>query len=101
MYRKLVDFAVAWGRTIAGVHHEDDNIAGLDMGQEIIARLLPDHLAEIYGADRSKVLEKVEAMRFSWRDFNPKEPCPGTDWMQWTCQSRKRRCSFRGPAEMQ
>ena len=72
---KLTDYAVAWGRTVAGVHYEDDNIAGLDMGQEIVARLLPDHLAEMYGADREVVQLKIDAMRFSWRDFNPKDPC--------------------------
>mmetsp|Transcript_5267 Transcript_5267/g.9675 ORF Transcript_5267/g.9675 Transcript_5267/m.9675 type:complete len:227 (+) Transcript_5267:90-770(+) len=96
---KLVDHAVAWGRTVAGVHYEDDNIAGLDMGQEVVAQLLPGHLVDMYGADRQKVQDKVDAMRFSWRDFNQKDPCPETDWMQWSCKSRTRRCSFRGPSQ--
>lgn len=95
---KLTDYAVAWGRTVAGVHYEDDNLAGLDMGQEVIARLLPEYLANMYGADIAKVEAKVEAMRFSWRDFNSRNPCPGTEWMQWSCKSRLRRCSFRGSA---
>ncbi len=91
---KLIDYAVAWGRTVAGVHFEDDNIAGLDMGQEVIARLLPEHLAETYGADLAAVQAKVDAMRFSWKDFDRNDPCPGTEWMLWECQSRSRRCSF-------
>ena len=95
---KLTDYAVAWGRTVAGVHYEDDNLAGLDMGQEVIANLLPEHLSNTYGADKAKVQAKVDAMRFSWRDFDPEDPCPGTDWMQWSCKSRTRRCSFRGSA---
>jgi len=95
---KLVDHAVAWGRTVAGVHYEDDNTAGLDMGQEVVARLLPEHLANTYGSDLTTVQAKVDAMRFSWKEFDMKNPCPGTEWMLWHCKSRSRRCSFRDAA---
>merc|ERR1739844_159112 len=48
---KKVDLAVAMGRTVAGVHYTTDNIAGLDLGQEVVAKALPKYLAYKYGAD--------------------------------------------------
>jgi hypothetical protein len=64
---KKTDLAVAMGRTVAGVHYKDDNTAGLGMGQEIVARELPRHLASKYGADPLKVKAKIESLRFDWR----------------------------------
>ena len=46
---KVVDYAVAMARTAAGVHYEMDNLAGLTLGQELVARVLPDYLAQTYG----------------------------------------------------
>jgi hypothetical protein len=75
---KKVDYAVAFGRTIAGVHYEDDNFAGLKMGQELVARELPEFLSLKYGdgVDKAKIMRKVEQMRFNWDDFDPNDPCP-------------------------
>jgi hypothetical protein len=64
---KKTDLAVAMARTVAGVHYKDDNTAGLNMGQEIVARELPYYLASKYGADPIKVKRKIEALRFDWR----------------------------------
>ena len=54
-------------RTVAGVHYRDDNIAGLKMGQEIVARELPQYLAFKYGADPIKVRQKIASFRFDWK----------------------------------
>jgi hypothetical protein len=37
------------------------------MGQEIVARELPQYLAFKYGAGAFKVREKIASMRFDWR----------------------------------
>lgn len=66
---KLVDYDIAYARTVAGVHYPDDNIAGLDLGQEILSKYLPDHLAERYGSDPDAVRAKIEKYRFQWSDF--------------------------------
>jgi len=73
---RLVDWGVAYARTIAGVHYGDDNIQGLNLGQEIIAQLLPIYMSNKYGADRDKVVAKAAAMRYNWFDFDPTNPCP-------------------------
>lgn len=65
---KKLDFAVAMARTVAGVHYRDDNIAGLIIGQEIIARELPGYLRTKYGANAAKVREKISQYRFDWRE---------------------------------
>jgi hypothetical protein len=66
---QLTDYAIAYARTIAGVHYQADNIAGLKLGQEIVARLLPDFLNEKYGTSKSVVEEKVKLLRFDWDTF--------------------------------
>jgi len=67
---RRVDYAVAYARTVAGVHYPTDNIAGLNLGQEIMAEKLADHLVDLYGADRSKVQAKIDASRFDWNNFD-------------------------------
>jgi len=65
------DYAVSFARTVAGVHYPTDNIAGLNLGQEILADRLVDHLVDRYSANRSAAQRKVNAMRFDWASFNP------------------------------
>jgi len=65
---KKLDFAVAMARTVAGVHYRDDNIAGLIIGQDIVARELPGYLRTKYGANAAKVREKISQYRFDWRE---------------------------------
>jgi len=65
---KIVDLAISMGRTVAGVHYVGDNISGLQMGQEIIARELPRYLAERYGADPMKVKNCVDRLKFDWKE---------------------------------
>ena len=66
---KLTDYAVSYARTVAGVHYVSDNIAGLELGQEIVARRLPDYLNAKYGSSKSRVEKKINAVRFEWKDF--------------------------------
>ena len=66
---KRLDYAIAYARTVAGVHYPSDNIAGLNIGQEVLAQLLPFHLAETYGANRRLVREKINRVRFDWNDY--------------------------------
>lgn len=73
---RLVDWGVAYARTVAGVHYNDDNIQGLNIGQEVIAQLLPIYMKNKYGSDKDKVAEKVAQMRYNWFDFDPANPCP-------------------------
>jgi len=63
---KVMDLAISIGRTVAGVHYNSDNIAGLKMGQEVVARELPRYLATKYGADPMKVRNKIQKLRFNW-----------------------------------
>lgn len=63
---KMQDLAVSMGRSIAGVHYLTDNIDGLKMGQEVLARELPAYLEKRYCADPVKVKEKIEKVRFDW-----------------------------------
>jgi len=73
---RLVDWGVAYARTVAGVHYGDDNIQGLNIGQEVIAQLLPIYMKNKYGSDQNEVEAKVAKMRYNWFDFDPEEPCP-------------------------
>jgi len=66
---KLVDYGVSYGRTVAGVHYPSDNIVGLNLGQEIVARKLPRYLFNQYGGDIVTIREKVDSLRFDWNDF--------------------------------
>lgn len=61
-----MDYAVAYARTVAGVHYPQDNLAGLNAGQRIIREKLPKFLSEQYGYDEEKVKEKVKYLSFDW-----------------------------------
>mmetsp|Transcript_35287 Transcript_35287/g.54182 ORF Transcript_35287/g.54182 Transcript_35287/m.54182 type:complete len:443 (+) Transcript_35287:91-1419(+) len=67
---KLVDYGVAYARTVAGVHYQMDNVAGLNMGQAVIAEKLEDHLVEKYGASRPDVRKKIGDKRTDWSIFD-------------------------------
>ena len=66
---RMLDWSIAYARTVAGVHYGDDNIAGLMVGQEILAQKLPKYLQEEYGADINAVKDAVKAARFDWTSF--------------------------------
>merc|ERR1712176_14089 len=57
----LTDYAVAYSRTIAGVHYPGDNVAGLKVGQQILANMLPAQLSSgQYPGDRAAIVEKLD-----------------------------------------
>lgn len=61
-----MDYAVASFRTVAGVHFETDNLAGLEIGQQAIEAWLPDFLAQCAGADPDVIRAKIEKIRYDW-----------------------------------
>ena len=65
---RRLDWAVSRFRTLAGVHYDSDNRVGLSIGQEVIARRLPDFLAQ-FGADRDAVRRKIEQVRTDWSTY--------------------------------
>lgn len=66
---RLLDCAVASFRSIAGVHYESDNMAGLAIGQEVLRRELPSFLSEHFGSDEAVVRAKIDAViaAHDWR----------------------------------
>jgi membrane-associated phospholipid phosphatase len=66
---QLTDYAISYARTVAGVHYPIDNMAGLKLGQEIVARLLPDYLSKRYGSSKAQVRKKIKSLRFNWDTF--------------------------------
>lgn len=74
----LVDHAVAFARTVAGVHYEQDNIAGLNIGQKIVREQLPAFAAKEYGYDETLVRARLEKLSFDWNTFDSKNKMIGT-----------------------
>ena len=65
-----IDYAVAMARTVAGVHFPTDNIAGLNLGQGIVASALPGYLHREYGIDQAVVRAKIRSLRFDWNTYD-------------------------------
>lgn len=61
-----MDYSVATFRTLAGVHFETDNLAGLEIGQQAIEAWLPDFLSQCAGADPDVVRAKMDKIRYDW-----------------------------------
>jgi hypothetical protein len=68
-----VDYAVAFGRTVAGVHYQQDNLAGVNIGQRIIREKLPEFLENNYGYDSAKVAKRLKDLSFDWNKFDSKD----------------------------
>lgn len=67
--RKL-DYAIAFARTVAGVHYTDDNLAGLVLGMNILKQRLPTELATIYGSNKAEVRTRCNEKMYDWTKFN-------------------------------
>merc|ERR1712176_1221400 len=67
-----VDYAVSYGRTIAGVHYQQDNIAGLNIGQRMIREQLPEYLSTEFGYDETIIQSRLDALAFDWKTFDSK-----------------------------
>lgn len=75
--RKL-DYCIAFFRSIAGVHYESDNIAGLQIGQNIVSACLPDFIMQNYISEiteplqqHDNIVRKIKDEWFDWRDYRP------------------------------
>jgi len=62
----IMDHAVAYARTVAGVHYQQDNLAGLNAGQRIVREQLPEYLSEQYGYNKELAVKKVNKLSFDW-----------------------------------
>ena len=65
-----VDLAVAYARSVAGVHYKQDNFAGLNLGMQIIKEKFPKYMAEKYHSNEQKLRERLEHLSFDWEDFD-------------------------------
>merc|ERR1712045_490774 len=57
---RMLDYSISYARTVAGVHYPSDNLAGLMVGQEILAEKLPRYLHDEFGADFTLMKKAVE-----------------------------------------
>lgn len=57
---------MAYFRTVAGVHYPQDNAVGLWLGEETVARVLPNFLADNYGVDPVLIDVIISSNRFGW-----------------------------------
>jgi hypothetical protein len=69
-----VDYAVLYACTVSGVHYPTHNIAGLNLGQQIMAEQLGNHFERKYGSDCNEVQAKIDGVWLNWANFNP-ETC--------------------------
>jgi membrane-associated phospholipid phosphatase len=67
----LFDYAYPHARILAGLHYPTDVFAGLKLGQEVVTRLLPSHLASLYGSDPAAVAAKIAKYTVDWEKFDP------------------------------
>jgi len=77
---RLLDYSVAYFRTLAGVHYTADNKAGTALGQHILNAQLPDFLATRYGCDpesENRIREKVNAKIAKFTSVE------ALDWATW------------------
>ncbi|MEO0814589.1 MAG: hypothetical protein AAFY60_17140, partial [Myxococcota bacterium] len=72
---RRLDYAVAASRSLAGVHYDSDNRAGLALGQEVVAKSLPEFLAREFGADPDAVRAKIAALRYDWVNHSAHQNC--------------------------
>lgn len=72
---KKTDYAVAYARTVAGVHYFSDNTSGLNLGTEVIANVLPVYLHSRFGSDVETVKAKIKRIRSDWNTYKDKPGC--------------------------
>ena len=65
------DYVFAYARILAGLHTPTEIEVGWKLGQEVLARKLPSHLNELYGANLKATKAKVAASRFDLSKFDP------------------------------
>jgi hypothetical protein len=66
---RALDYAVSYGRTMPGVHYRRDNIDGMNLGQQLLRRKLPQYLNQKYGTDPKEVEKKMEKISHDWNAY--------------------------------
>ena len=66
-----IDYGVSYARTIAGVHYKQDNLAGLNMGKEVIRLDIAKYLHDHFDADEAAAQAKADAIAasFDWNNY--------------------------------
>jgi hypothetical protein len=77
---RLLDYSISYFRTLAGVHYESDNRAGLALGQRILQEKLPTHLADRYSCDETSKREIESYVRGKIEALKLNHPL---DWATW------------------
>ena len=62
---KKIDWAVSYARTVTAIHFEDGKLAGLEIGQEVVERVLPEYFPVKYGSNASNIRIKVNQKRLN------------------------------------
>jgi len=75
-----MDFSVAYYRTLAGVHYPSDNRAGLALGQYLVQKHLPEHLAKLYACDKASAKAIKDYVQKKIEQLNSEHPL---DWAVW------------------
>ena len=70
-----VDYAESFARTLAGIHYPTYHIAGINMGQEIVSRELPEYFNRNYNSAFINGQNKVDKQNFCRESFDPPKPC--------------------------
>lgn len=77
---RLLDFSVAYFRTLAGVHFPSDNRAGLALGRYLVQKHLPGHLAKHYACDKGSEKAIKRYVESKIEQLNRAHPL---DWATW------------------
>merc|ERR1712127_53576 len=77
---RLMDFSVAYYRTLAGVHYPMDNRAGLALGQYLMRKHLPGHLAKLYSCDKASAKAIKSYVKSKIQQLDHAHPL---DWAVW------------------
>jgi len=78
---RLLDYSIAYFRSLAGVHYSSDNRAGLALGQHIMEKQLPKFLAERFSCDAASKENIFEYVSHKIRNNQQKQTL---DWAAYT-----------------
>lgn len=87
---RLLDYSIAYFRTLAGVHYESDNRAGLALGKGLIEGALPGFLADSFACDAASAVaireyaeNKIAGLNLDWSTWTP------PTWVKPTLQTAR------------
>lgn len=59
---------IAFFRSWAGVHWPQDNYYGIELGERVMAKVLPNRLAR-FGANKTEVTNLIDSYRIDWTKY--------------------------------